>query len=484
MNYNGSRDEKGIHYDESYASGASPEAFRIMLTVAGNEGLEVSQLDIEAAFTNGDLSKENNCEQLQGLYMEQDQYFQEDPTKPRADYVCELLMALFGTKQGARIWRECVHAHMIEEKMTPSEVMDCVYFGMKLDAPYDPEREHLRGLRSTTVITDDFAIAHGMDEVSRKNYEAFVGRFLAKYAGTDMGSIGTYCSLSMEKRADGVYTIDHEKYIEGMLERQGLSEVEEQDAPYSVKEMKEINRCTGTDEEDKLGAHVELTDYRSVIGALLYPARNSTPVASATVGILAQFAREGHVRESHMKATRHLAGYLKKAKADRMVMHPGDMKIRAGADASFATCKRTRRSRTGGWIKLGNALIAWTSQMQSNVSRSPAEAEIRAASDVTVEIEWLKMAVEEYGYDQGKIGLECDCDPAITIINGNGPISTVRNIDVQGRHAQQARRKGIIEMIGVSTHDNQADLFTKAMLSEGTVARYKEELIGGMDQGR
>ena len=36
---------------------------------------------------------------------------------------------------------------------------------MKLDAPHDPEREHLRGIRVISVVTDDFAISHNEDGV-------------------------------------------------------------------------------------------------------------------------------------------------------------------------------------------------------------------------------------------------------------------------------------------------------------------------------
>ena len=452
------------------------------MVVAGAENLKISQMDTEAAFTNGVLERETNHDTLQPLYMEQDRYFQEDPdNRPRIHWVCELLKALYGTKQGARLWRELVHDHMQSEHMIPSKIMDCVYFGMRVEAPYDAAREHLRGIRSVTVVTDDFAISHSEDSVGQRNYDAFVTRFLAKYAGTDMGAIEWYCSLQIRRAKTGVYSYNHAQYIDGMLHKQRITEIPGQDSPFSPHTMDRLNKYSRTDKEACLGDIVDITEYRSIVGALQYPAHHSTPAATATAGILAQYMSEGHVRTEHMQAARHLAGYLKQHKHAEMVMEPGNMKVTSGADAGYASCIRTRRSRTGLWVKVGGATVLWKSYMQNGVAKCPAESEVRASSDAAKEVKCVQMHMDEYGYLQDEpTPVECDCDPAISTINGNAPMSALRYLDVDARFAQEARQAGIVKMVKVPGDDNTADVLTKASkdLTHQQVQLYTQRLMG------
>ena len=389
------------------------------------------------------------------------------------------MKALYGTKQGARLWRELVHKHMIEEMMIPSKIMECVYMGMKADAPYDKEREHLRGIRSISIVTDDLASLHDETGVGANNYQAFVDRFLAKFPGTDMGDITYYCSLNIERGPDGIYSYDHCKYIEGMLAKQGLEDIPEQDMPYSETVIKDLNAYTKTPDEYKLGELVNLTAYRSIIGALQYPAQNTTPAATATAGVLATYMCEGHVRQKHMDAAMHLAGYMKKHRNDKVRMDPGDMQIRGGADASFAACRRTRRSRTGLWTRIGKSLINFKSYMQNGTAKAPSDAEVRAASDAAKEIRFIRLHMAEYGYEMEEPAkLECDCKPAVAIINGSGPMSSLRYLDVDARFAQEAREQKIVRMVDVDTDDNTADMLTKATLTKEKLHKFRRRLQG------
>ena len=85
----------------------------------------------------------------------------------------------------------------------------------------------------------------------------------------------------------------------------------------------------------------------------------------------------------------------------------------------------------------------------------------------------------EYGYEQNEPSeLENDCDPAITIINGNGPMSALRYLDVDARFAQEAREEGIIKMVKKDSENLSADLLTKTGLTIERFHRHRKHLQG------
>ena len=62
---------------------------------------------------------------------------------------------------------------------------------------------------------------------------------------------------------------------------------------------------------------------------------------------------------------------------------------------------------TGYSLFLGTSLIAWKSKKQTVVSRSSAEAELRALSTTTAEIVWLRWLLADFGVS---------CDAPTTIL--------------------------------------------------------------------
>ena len=404
--------------------------------------------------------------ELLNLYMEQDPVFAEDPDKPPSEYVCQLLKALYGTKQGARLWQDLVQDFVTKDGWTMSRHSDCVCFGMKADAPYDAQREHLRGLRVMTYITDDFAISHTDDKQGRENYRKYFERFNARFPSTNLGDLKWYCNMAVHRGADNVYQISHKAYIEAMITKQEMDDVAGQNLPYNERDIKMLNEHSYTDTAPELGKQIPVKRYRSKIGAIQYAAQISTPGAAATAGVLAGYMQEGIPREAHERAADHVIGYLKRHKNDVMRMNPGDMKVRAGCDTDYATCKRTRRSRGGVYVRVGNAIVMYQSSMQSTVATSPAEAEFREVANAVKRVKWARYAMEEYGYSQEEpTEIECDCDPAIKIMENSGSGSSMRHVDVDYRFAQEAAKRNIVKIVPVDTSRQAADILTKSSLT-------------------
>lgn len=92
------RPEKWIDYDETFTHVARLEAIRMFLTFAAHKNFIVYQMDIENAFSNGDLAEELYVEQPQGLSTQKmviKSMDKESPVRTQAgtkSLVCETLL--------------------------------------------------------------------------------------------------------------------------------------------------------------------------------------------------------------------------------------------------------------------------------------------------------------------------------------------------------------------------------------------------------
>src|SRR6185312_10476687 len=73
------------------------------------------------------------------------------------------------------------------------------------------------------------------------------------------------------------------------------------------------------------------------------------------------------------------------------------LQLQAYSDATWASDFSNHRSLSAYYVFLGGSLIAWKTKKQVVVSRSSAEAELRALALVTTEVTWLRWLLEDFG---------------------------------------------------------------------------------------
>jgi hypothetical protein len=115
------------------------------------------------------------------------------------------------------------------------------------------------------------------------------------------------------------------------------------------------------------------------------------------------------------------------------------------------------------WIAMGS-LISWASQCQGSVITSTPAAEYVAASDAVAEIRWLRTILEELNLSEKEpTPLHIDNEAALAIGSKPTSLPASKHIDVKYHIVCEAHEDKQIRLQRVTTHDQLADVLTKAL---------------------
>jgi hypothetical protein len=105
----------GINYNETFAPVAKFVSIRCILALATIEDMEIHQMDVKTAFSNGDLEED--------IYMEQPEGF----TQESEHLVCKLPKSLYGLKQFPRAWNQKLYAFLKNIEFVKNDADFSVY---------------------------------------------------------------------------------------------------------------------------------------------------------------------------------------------------------------------------------------------------------------------------------------------------------------------------------------------------------------------
>ncbi|KAK1620070.1 hypothetical protein QYE76_025587 [Lolium multiflorum] len=197
--------EHGRDYDETFAPVAHMTTVRTLLDVASVRRWSVSQLDVQNAFLNGELSEEV--------------YMQPPPGYSVPDgMVCRLRRSLYGLKQAPRAWFERF-----------ASVVTAAGFSPSLHDPALFVHTSPRGRTLLLLYVDDMIITGDDPE-----YIAFVkARLRDQFLMTDLGPLCYFLGIEVSSTSDG-FSISQEKYIQDLLARAALGDERTVDTPMEL----------------------------------------------------------------------------------------------------------------------------------------------------------------------------------------------------------------------------------------------------------
>nr|CCI55442.1 PH01B031C15.25 [Phyllostachys edulis] len=355
----------GRDYDETFAPVARMATVHTLVVVAAVRSWTISQMDVKNAFLHGDLQEEVYMTPPQGVVAP-------------IGHVCRLRCALYDLKQAPRAWFERFSSVVLAAGFSPSN--------------YDPAlfiHTSSHGCTMLLLYVDDILI-------TGEEYIAFVKHQLsAQFFMSDLDPLRYFLGIEFTRTDDGYY-LSQQRYIQDLLARSGLTDSRTAATP--IKLHLQLHPTDGTLLEDP-------SRYRHIVGSLVYLAVTRPDIAHS-VHVLSQFVSVPmSVHYAHLlRVLRYLRGTV-----DRCLFYSlsSQLQLHAYSDSIWTSDPVDRRSVSGYCIFLGSSLITWKSKKQTVVSRSSAEAELRALATTTSEIVWLRWLLADLGVSCGTLHLLC-----------------------------------------------------------------------------
>ncbi|GKA91985.1 hypothetical protein Tco_0813910 [Tanacetum coccineum] len=212
---------------------------------------------------------------------------------------------------------------------------------------------------------------------------------------------------------------------------------------------------------DLVGKPVDHTDYRSMIGSLMYLTSSRPDIMFATY-MCARY--QENPNEHHVSAVKRVFRYLK-GTINLGLWYPKDsgFDLTAYSDADHAGCHLDRKSKSRNVQFLGDKLVCWSSKKQNCVSMSTAESEYVVVSGCCAQVLWMRTQLTDYGFFYDKVPIYCDSQSAIAISCNPVQHTRTKHIDVRYHFIKDHVEKGTIELYFVGTEYQLVDLFTKSL---------------------
>nr|GFA25074.1 hypothetical protein [Tanacetum cinerariifolium] len=310
----GYRQEEGIDFEESFAPVAKMEAIKIFLAYVAHKLFTVFQMDVKTAFLHGSLKEDMYVCQPEGFI---------DADHP--SHIYKLKKALYGLKQAPRAWYDELSKFLLQN-------------------------HYIKGTIDPTLF-----IRHFHDDI------------LVPLQNVDDGEMTFFLGLQVNQSPCGIF-INQSKYVLEILNKYGMKSCDHTGTPMEIKDKLDL---------DQNGTPIDVTKYRSMIGALMYLTSSRPDIVHATC-------------DSGLELT----GF---------------------SDADYARCKDTFKSTSGGAQFLGEKLVSWSSKKQDCTALSTAEAEYVSLSACCAQFLWMRTQLTDYGFNFTKIPIYCHSKSAIAI---------------------------------------------------------------------
>ena len=251
----------------------------------------------------------------------------------------------------------------------------------------------------------------------------------------------------------GTHGIEYEadpRHHEIIIEQLGLHSAK----PVSTPGVKD----TSEELSDPLN-EADATLYRSMVARVNYLAQDRPDLSFASKELSRHMSAPAEKDWNNLK---RLGRYLKECPRVVQVFHWQKRIgcVHAYADSDWAGCLDTRRSTSGGLVRLGKHEIKHWSTTQATIALSSAEAEYASLVKAASQLLGVRALLRDLGVEDAALELHCDSAAAIGIANRTG-LGKLRHLQVHLLWVQEHVRNKTFTLSKVLGSENPSDLLTK-----------------------
>jgi Reverse transcriptase (RNA-dependent DNA polymerase) len=413
---------------DTYAPVADITVLRLLLAVAVQRGADLKHADVSTAFLQSPITENIYVRQPQGHVR----------TGDDGKYkVMRLKRSLYGLKTSAKAWYDTMDKYLKTLGFASSDIIPCLYV--------HPDGSII------LLYVDDLLIMGCTIQRGVELYNLLSTRFKMK----DLGNVSLYLGIQTQyDHTTGIMNVNQYQYETDLInkylstEANGIATPADKSAAFGVVQPLGVPLTTS-----------EHASYRSLVGGLQHIARWTRPdIAHAVL----QLARHQAAPTSiHMTLARTVLKYLK---ANRYAIEYGstdDKGLYGYCDANFA--QDSSAKSVGGYVFFyAGAPVAWSSTLQSLVTRSSLESEYVSLSDAAHEGVYLRSVLNFMGVPTtSPTTIYADNTGANSLASGRAITQSTKHVNVHYHYARQAVAAGEIIVKRIATDDNIADIFTK-----------------------
>jgi hypothetical protein len=210
----------------------------------------------------------------------------------------------------------------------------------------------------------------------------------------------------------------------------------------------------------------EHTEYRQIVGELIYAACITRIDLSYVTSLLSRFCSQPYV--FHMKGAKRVLNYLQhhstyKLEFRRDPAQDKEYTIYVYSDSNWGSESGDRRS-TGGWISTFNGTpIAWQTIKQKTVSLSSTEAEYYTLTDAAKEALHLRQWFKIYTGKTPYIKLLGDNQGSLYLADHSTDHNRTKHIDIKHHFIREHVSNQDFELSYIDTKNQLADILTKPL---------------------
>lgn len=421
----GNKQVEGIDYFETFAPVVKMTTVRTFLRLACGRGWDFHQMDVHNAFLHGDLDEEVFMKLPPGFHA------------PEKGMVCRLRKSLYGLKQSPRCWFSKFAKALLEYGF-----VQCGADHSLFSLITAKKELHL------LIYVDDLVLT-GSSHEAIQDFKTYLSNC---FHMKDLGKLKYFLGIEVARSQEGLF-LSQRKYALDILADVGL--LGGRPVEFPIEQNHQLGKSTAP-----LLSNPQ--KYRRLVGRLIYLTATRPDLAYA-VHTLSQFMQQPTL--DHWDAGLRVVRYLKGSPGQGILLKSDrDFQLTAWTDSDWAGCPLTRRSVSGWLVQLGDSPISWRSRKQDVVSRSSAEAEYRAMVEALCELKWIKNVLHTMGVGhRAPMNLYCDSRSALHIAANPVFHERTKHVELDCHFIRDDIQRGVVKTKHVSTLNQLADIFTKAL---------------------